>query len=41
MTHQGLNLWGILFIVIAWGAIISLTVICFIRVLMPRKKSEE
>ncbi len=41
MTHQGLNLWGILFIVIAWGAIISSTLVCFILVLKPRNKDNK
>jgi neurotransmitter:Na+ symporter, NSS family len=38
--NQGLTLWGWVFLAVAWGFIIGLTVYCFARVLLAKKKKE-
>jgi NSS family neurotransmitter:Na+ symporter len=38
--NQGLSLWGWIFLAVAWGTILGLTVYCFGRVLLAKKRKE-
>ena len=38
--NQGLTLWGWIFLAIAWGGILGMTIWCFVRVLLTKKKKE-
>jgi SNF family Na+-dependent transporter len=38
--NQGLNMWGWLSLAAAWGVILVLTIYCFSRVLLAKKKKE-
>ena len=38
--NQGLSLWGWISLAIAWGVILGLTIYCFSRVLLAKKKKE-
>ena len=38
--NQGLTLWGWLSLAAAWGVILVLTIYCFSRVLLAKKKKE-
>ena len=40
MMEQGMTTAGWVFLTIAWGSIISLTVYCFVKVLGPEEKND-